>query len=111
MITSSFVVPTGVTSCMVSSDVQTQPAAGAPAGTVFFRNAVSRNSVTADDGAYGHYLYNDGTTKKQPDMSRTSVFTVTAGQTTQFGVFFGDLNVSAAWLSQPYAAATSYFCS
>jgi hypothetical protein len=111
MITPSFIVPAGVTSCVVDSSVQTQPVAAAPANTVFFRNAVSRNAFTADDGQYGHYLYNDGTNKKQPTMTRSSVMTVTAGQTVQFGVFFGDVQVSPFWYNQPYAAVTSYICS
>ena len=109
IVTSTFVVPAGVTSCMVTSSIQTQPPASAPNDTVYLRNAVSRNSVNADDAQYGPYLYNDGTGRKQPPLTRSSVFTVTAGQTVAFGVYFGGL--SGTWFNSAYSPATSYFCS
>ncbi len=112
MVTSVFVVPTGVTSCLVTSTVQMQPSAtSAPNGVVFFRNAVSRNAVENDDGQFGQYLYNDLVARRQPPMTRSSVITVTAGQSVQFGVFFGDLNIALGWYNSPYTATTSYLCS
>ena len=111
MITASFVVPSGVTQCVVDSTVQTQPAAAAPNDVVYFRNAVARNGLNAEDDQYGHYVYNDGTGRKQPPMSRSSVFSVTAGQTVNFGVYFGNLSAGPAWYNQPFAAITSYLCS
>jgi len=94
---------------MVTSSIQTQPPASAPNDTVYFRNAVSRNSVNAEDVQYGPYLYNDGTGRKQPPLTRSSVITVTAGQTVAFGVYFGGL--SGTWFNSSYSPATSYFCS
>jgi len=109
IVTSTFVVPAGVTSCLVTSTVQTQPPGTAPNATVYFRNAVSRNAVNADDTQYGHYLHNDGSGGKQPAQTRSSVLTVTAGQTVAFGVFFG--SVQGTWLNSPYSPTTSYLCS
>jgi hypothetical protein len=109
--TPEFVVPAAVTSCLVTSTVQTEPVAGAPSGTVFYRNAVSRNGVLENDNQYGHYLHNDGSTKKQPPITRSSVIGVTPGQTVRFGVFFGELDDGPLWYNQSYAATTSYLCS
>jgi len=109
IVTATFVVPAGVTSCLVTSTVQTQPPATAPNDSVYFRNAVSRNAVNADDVQYGHYLYNDGTGRKQPPVTRSSVFSVTPGQTVGFGVFFGGLN--GTWFTSAFSPTTSYLCS
>ena len=94
---------------MVTSSIQTQPPASAPNDTVYLRNAVSRNSVNAEDSQYGPFLSNDGTGRKQPPLTRSSVITVTAGQTVAFGVYFGGL--SGTWFNSPFSASTSYFCS
>jgi hypothetical protein len=109
MITTAFVVPAGVSSCLVTSSVQMQPPASAPNDTTYFRNAVSRNGVNAEDGSYGHYVYNDGTGRKQPPMTRSSVITVTPGQTVAFGVYFSSL--TGTWFNSSYAPTTSYLCS
>jgi hypothetical protein len=109
MVTSSFVVPAGVTSCLVTSTVQMLPPAAAPNDTLFFRNAVSRNGTNSQDGEYGMYLYNDGANRKQPPMTRSSLFIVGPGQSLQFGVFFGSL--TTGWFNVSYSATTSYQCS
>jgi hypothetical protein len=107
-----FVVPTGVTSCLVTNNVQVQPASAAAANDIVeIRNAVSRNGVNSTDGQYGQYLTNDGTGRKQPSLSRTSELTVAAGQSVGFGVYFGNLNGDTDWYSTPYALVTSYICS
>ena len=108
IVTPTFVVPAGVTSCLVTSTVQTQPPGSAPNDMVFFRNAVSRDAVNSEDGQYGHYLYNDGTGRKQPTITRSSVLTVTPGQTVAFGVFFSGL--TGTWFNSPYSPTTSYAC-
>jgi hypothetical protein len=46
---------------------------------------------------------------KQPPMTRSSVLSVTAGQTVVFGVYLGGLG--GGWYNTPYAATTSYLCS
>ncbi len=109
IVTATFVVPANVTSCLVTSTLQMQPPANAPNDIVYVRNAVSRNAVNADDLQYGHYLYNDGTGRKQPPTTRTSVLAVVPGQTVAFGVFFGSL--TGTWFGSPYAVTTSYLCS
>jgi hypothetical protein len=109
MVTNTFVVPAGVTSCLVTSTVQMQPPGAAVNEVVYFRNAVSVGGTSSDDGQYGQYLYNDGGNRKQPPMSRSSVISVTPGQSVAFGVYFG--NVSNGWSNAPYAATTSYLCS
>lgn len=109
MVTPAFVVPASVTSCMVTSTVQLQPAAVAPNDVVFLRNGVSRNGVNANDELAGQYLYNDGAGRKQPAMTRSSVLSVTPGQSVAFGVYFDGL--VSAWFNTPYSATTSYICS
>lgn len=109
IVTPTVVVPANVTTCQVTSSVQTQPPAGAPNNTVYFRNAVSRNGLNAEDGQYGQYLFNDGSGSRQPSMTRTSIVSVVAGQTVGFGVYFGSLG-SGLWSNVPYAATTSYLC-
>jgi hypothetical protein len=109
IVTSTFLVPANVTSCLVTSSVQVQPPASAPNDTLYLRNAVSRNGVNGEDGQYGHYLTNDLTGRKQPSTTRTSVLTVTPGQNVAFGVYFGSL--SGTWYGAPYGVTTSYLCS
>jgi hypothetical protein len=109
IVTGTFVVPAGVSSCLVTSSVQVKPAAGAPAESVYLRNAVSRDGVNAEDGVYGQYLTNDGSGNKQPSASRSSVLSVSPGQSVAFGVYLGGL--TTGWFSAPAAVATSYLCS
>ena len=107
MVTPTFVAPANL-SCVVTSTVQAQPAAAAPNDILYLRNAVSRNGVNAEDGQYGLYLYNDGTGRKQPPITRSSVLSVASGQTIAFGVYFGGL--TAGWFGTSYGVTTSYIC-
>jgi hypothetical protein len=108
LVTPPFTAPANAT-CVVTSSVQASPATtSAPDAEVFFRNAVKRNGVDDDDRQYGHYLTNDGTPGLQPSATRSSVLAIAAGQTIQFGVFFGR---SASWAGAETAVATSYICS
>jgi hypothetical protein len=109
ILTDTFVVPGGVTSCVVTSSVQAQPSASAANDFVYLRNAVVRDGTNGQDGVYGQYLTNDGTGRKQPSVTRTSVLTVAPGQTVGFGVYFGGL--SGTWYGAPFAQTTSYLCS
>lgn len=110
MATPSFVAPANAT-CLVTTSIQiddlTPPALG-PTGT-YFRNAVSRNGVNSDDGVYGHYVTSLGVGGKQPAVTRSSVISITAGQTIQFGAFLG--NVSTAFAAATVSVQTAYFCS
>ena len=108
IVTTDIVAPASLR-CLVTSTVQTQPA-GLLSNGVYFRNAVRRDGVNAEDGQYGMYLSNDGTGRKQPSVSRTSVLTISSGQTVAFGVYFGDIFVAPAWYNVPYAVTTSYIC-
>ena len=83
--------------CIVTSNVQVFSSAVVPVGDTgtYYRNAISRNGTTVDDGFYGHYLTGGGSSGNQPDMTRTSTFTVIAGQTIRFGVFLGASSVLA----------------
>ena len=66
--------------------------------------------MNAEDGQYGMYLYNDGTGRKQPPTTRSSVLSIGAGQSISFGVYFGSLNLGPAWYGSPFAVTTSYVC-
>jgi hypothetical protein len=108
-VTVPFVVPASVSSCLVTSAVQIQPATTAAPDTLYFRNAVARNNLVSEDNQYGHYFTNDGTGRKQPSVTRASVILVTPGQTVVFGVYFGGL--AGTWYNAAVAVTTSYFCS
>lgn len=94
--------------CMVTSMVQVQ--AGGPVTAnlmvALFRNAASRDGVTANDGAGGQYIFSNGLTQPQPVVTRSTVMQVSAGQTVRFGVWISDLvyNNSLARVE------TSYLC-
>jgi hypothetical protein len=109
IITNPFVVPAGVTSCLITSSAQTQPPGDAPSGTVYFRNAVTRNATSSEDGEYGQYLTNDGTGRKQAAITRSSVMSVSPGESVSFGAFFGSLN--GTWFGAGLTVVTSYLCS
>lgn len=110
MATPAFVAPANAT-CLVTSSIQiedfTPPVAGITA--TYFRNAVNRNGVDSDDGVYGHYIYSTGTNGKQPSMTRSSVISISAGQTIRFGAFLG--NVITAFATATVEVQTSYICS
>ena len=111
--------PTVDATCLVTSTIQTQPAANAPNDRVFLRNAVRRGSgftgSDANDNFFGQYLTNDLSGRKQPPMSRTSTISVTAGQLVSFGVFLGDISAvdisGTAWVGAGIAINTAYICS
>jgi hypothetical protein len=110
MVTAAIVIPANVTSCLVTSSLQMHAPATAPNEHVYVRNAVSRNGVNFEDGQFGQYLTNDGTGRKQPPLTRSSVLAVTPGQSVAFGVYFG-LGPTTAWHGSSYHVATSYLCS
>jgi hypothetical protein len=105
--------PTGNLLCTVTSSVQMTLATPAPVGAaiVYVRNAVRRdgNSV-ANDTHFGHYLTATGTTGVQPDVTRTSLISVSAGHSVEFGAFLG--NVAGSWLNagNSVAVSTEYDC-
>jgi len=77
----------------------------------FYRGAIARaGSSPEDDGFFGHYFYpifGIGLFVS-PDMTRVSVYEVSAGETVQFGAFFG--GVPASWAGRSAETNVSYFC-
>ena len=108
-VTVAFVAPANA-NCLVTSSVQMSDATPPPVGPTgtFFRNAVKRNGVDAEDGQFGHYLTSLGVAGVQPDITRTSLISVTAGQTVQFGVYLGS---PTTWAGATMFASTTYLCS
>jgi Collagen triple helix repeat (20 copies) len=108
-LTSAFVASAAAT-CLVSSSVQfldaTPPAAG-DTGT-YYRNMVRRSGADANDGDFGQYIVSNGLTRRQPVAARTSVISIAAGQTIQFGVYLGNQTV---WSGATFSAVVSYQCS
>lgn len=105
--------PTTSLLCTVTSSVQVTLASPAPVGAniVYVRNAVRRNGATlANDAQFGHYLTSTGTTGLQPDVTRTSLISVTAGQSVEFGAFLG--NVAGSWFNaaNTVSVSTEYDC-
>ncbi len=76
--------------CLVTSSLQLDPVNAVPIGDLFgyFRIAVSRNGVNAQDGVFGQYVPSNGLITRQPPITRTAVIAVTAGQTVRFGAYF-----------------------
>lgn len=108
-VTPAFVAPANMT-CLVTSSVQffdnTPPPAGAP-GT-YLRNSVRRNGVDAEDLLFGQYFVSNGIAGRQPSMTRSSVISISAGQTIQFGVFLG---FPSPFDGATMYASTAYLCS
>jgi hypothetical protein len=112
IITTPF-TPTANLTCVVTTSVQPTVVSPAPVGAqiVYVRNAMRRGgSALSNDTFFGHYLSSNGVAGAQPDMSRTSLFSVTPGQSVEFGVFLG--NVAGGWAASgnSVAVATSYDC-
>jgi len=110
MVTPAFTAPRLVT-CYVTSSVQVNLATAAPIGAgaaVYLRNAKLDNGTNSNDGAYGHYLTSLGVSGNQPDITRSSTFTISAGHSVQFGVFIG--NASAPWAGSTAYVSTSFDC-
>jgi hypothetical protein len=109
--TGAFVASTDMT-CLVTSSVQVNAStAGIVTNEAFyFRNAKFVNGgLGVDDIEYGHYGISNGHTGYQPDITRSSLFSVSAGQSIVFGVFIGGL--LNAWAGSSVNVATSYSCS
>jgi hypothetical protein len=107
--TAPFTAPANAT-CLVTSSVQLAPLGPLPTGStsLFVRNAVSRNGVTADDGLYGQYLVSVGVGGQQPSLTRSSVVAVTQGDVVQFGAYLGNASL---YVGGSVAVQTSYLCS
>jgi hypothetical protein len=94
--------------CLVTSSAQLIPAQGEPASTVYMRNSVRRDGADNNDGTFGQYMYSDGTTAYQPSISRSSVFSIVAGQSVQFGAYFGS---GGSFEGSQVNIQTTYACS
>ncbi len=94
--------------CTVISTVQTNGSTSAVSGEVELKNSIRRNGVSANDVAAGLRLYNDGVVRLQPPVTRTSLFSISAGQTVDFGIRFSSI---ATWHNVSYALTVMYSCS
>ena len=102
--------PTTNLLCTVTTSVQVNLSTPAPVGAaiVYMRNAVRRDgSSTANDATFGHYLTSTGAIGLQPDITRTSLISVTAGHSVEFGAFLG--NVAGSWSSSSTVALSSEY--
>jgi hypothetical protein len=109
-VTAPFVVPPGVSSCVVTSTVQTTPPPGAPNGQVAMWNVVFRDDVIHYDDEMAQYLYNDGVGTVQSPMTRSSVLAVAPGETVKFAVRFTGFG-NTDWRGVSYTAVMTYVCS
>lgn len=110
MVTPAFVAAANAT-CLVTTSLQMKDFTPPPAGdsSTFFRNAVQRNGTNANDGVFGQYVISNGIAGRQPVISRSSVISIAAGQTIQFGAYLGS---SAQWGAGAFVSVqTAYICS
>lgn len=111
-VTPTLVAATNLT-CSVTTIVQMTTGAAVPVTTLgpYFRNAIFVNGGPgAADLVYGMYLTSNGIIGFQGSLTRTSTFTVTAGQSVRFGVHLG--SAPGAWTTGGtyYNANASYDC-
>ena len=109
-VTTAFVASTNMT-CLVTSTAQVFANSAATLGFgAGFRNAVFINgSAGVNDGVGEMYIPSNGFIGFQPAISRTSVFSVSAGQSVRFGGFLSGR--ASAWSTGELDLVTAYFCS
>lgn len=97
-------------SCLVIATIQivdsSPPAAGGT--STFFKIGIRRNNATADDERDDQVLVSSGAPGRQPSATRSSVFSVSAGQSIEFAVF---LKAPSPWAGATALTQASYFCS
>ena len=94
--------------CVVTSSVQVYATTAEPTDLVFVRNSILRNGVASNDGTYGHYVVTNGAVGRQPSMTRSSLFSIGAGETIRFGAYFGD---AGQFENSTAHVNTTYLCS
>jgi hypothetical protein len=105
-ITGGTFTPASTMTCLVTVSVQVAASSAEPAGPTgtYLRTAMG----SAADGNFGHYLLSTGQTGYQPDITRTSVWPVSAGVPTSFGAYLGGVS---AWAGSSAYVQGSYACS
>ena len=108
-VTSAFTAPTNMTCVVTSSGQVSANSATAVGDSGFFRNAVFTNGgAGTNDGQYGHYMVSNGATGYQVDITRTSTFSVLAGQSIVFGGYLGFPD--SPWIGSSFVVTTAYDC-
>lgn len=116
-VTSPFTAPAAAV-CVVTSNVQLRPPTGAYNTVAAMRNYVTTGSSSyrtdTEDPAYPSYetyLHGNGYNDMQPAITRTTLMSITAGQSVSFGVSFAGIGSSAAlWNNSQYQISVVYSC-
>jgi hypothetical protein len=96
-------------SCAVTATTQIFTGGATTEEGPYFRLAAKRGGVDANDGTYGHYFVRSPDIDST-DMTRSSVFNVTAGQPTLFGVFLGSAPSTGGWGGGSVEIHLTYIC-
>jgi hypothetical protein len=94
--------------CVVTVAAQVYAAAAWSGSAGYIRTAMFIDGSAQADSQYGHYMVGNGSTGVQPDVSRTMTWTVLAGQTVSFGIYYGAS--PTAWNGSTLDANTTYDC-
>jgi hypothetical protein len=96
--------------CLVTVSGQVNPSTGFSGQAGYYRSAIWINGgAPQNDGQYGHYIVGNGQAGYQPDMSRTAVYTVLAGQSVAFGGYLG--LPPSQWYGADFRVSAGYACS
>lgn len=74
--------------CLVSASAQIEEVSGVTSNGPFFRIAIKEGATEKNDGLYGHY-FEGSAGVESIDLSRTMQVAVSAGNTYEFGAYFG----------------------
>jgi hypothetical protein len=78
----------------------------------FYRAAIQRGvNPPEDDAVFGHYfppIWGSSSDLYSPELTRATVFNVTAGEPTKFGAFLGD--ALASWAGKTAYVSVTYHC-
>lgn len=115
--TTAFTAPAAAV-CVVTSNVQLQPPATAYNDLVYLENYVTTGALTyrtdTEDPAYPSYetyVHGNGYVDRQPAITRTTMMSITAGQSVRFGVTFTNVTgVSTGWHNSLYWISVVYSC-
>ena len=101
--------------CLVIASTQVTRSTSTGDRGPFYRLAIKRGSaIPANDGQFGHYfapIWGNGSSLVSPDLTRTFVYNVTAGEVIQFGVYLGFPPATWTGTGTSVDAKISYFCS
>jgi hypothetical protein len=98
----------------VNSTIQLRPFTTPPNGatSIRLRNAISRNGTApVQDDSYGVTFVANGLFGNQPSVSRSSIFTVTAGTSVGFGILVSDVHLTPAFIGGAVDYMLTWNCS